>query len=276
MTDWQGSLRKMQTELTETVRYTVFPDQGGLCLNDWLGQSISLSFTGTIQCVACDRMTKKSFNQGYCFPCFRKLAACDRCIVSPEKCHLAEGTCREPDWAETHCQVPHIVYLANTSNVKVGITRGTQLPTRWIDQGATQAKPIAQVQTRHQSGLLEVLCAREVGDRTAWQTMLKGNGTPQDLEQIRRQLMASCERGIADLQLQYGESAFELLEDAPETRIEYPVLSWPEKIKAHNFDKQAVVEGTLMGIKGQYLMLDTGVLNIRKFGGYEVEIKVAA
>lgn len=276
MTDWQGSLRKMQTELTETVRYTVFPDQGGLCLNDWLGQSISLSFTGTIQCVACDRMTKKSFNQGYCFPCFRKLAACDRCIVSPEKCHLAEGTCREPDWAETHCQVPHIVYLANTSNVKVGITRGTQLPTRWIDQGATQAKPIAQVQTRHQSGLLEVLCAREVGDRTAWQTMLKGNGAPQDLEQIRRQLMVSCERGIADLQLQYGESAFELLEDAPETRIEYPVLSWPEKIKAHNFDKQAVVEGTLMGIKGQYLMLDTGVLNIRKFGGYEVEIKVAA
>lgn len=276
MTDWQGSLRKMQTELTETVRYTVFPDQGGLCLNDWLGQSISLSFTGTIQCVACDRMTKKSFNQGYCFPCFRKLAACDRCIVSPEKCHLAEGTCREPDWAETHCQVPHIVYLANTSNVKVGITRGTQLPTRWIDQGATQAKPIAQVQTRHQSGLLEVLCAREVGDRTAWQTMLKGNGAPQDLEQIRRQLMVSCERGIADLQIQYGESAFELLEDAPETRIEYPVLSWPEKIKAHNFDKQAVVEGTLMGIKGQYLMLDTGVLNIRKFGGYEVEIKVAA
>jgi len=221
-------------------------------------------------------MIKKSFNQGYCFPCFRKLAACDSCIVSPEKCHLAEGTCREPDWAEIHCQVPHIVYLANTSNVKVGITRATQLPTRWIDQGATQAKPIAQVQTRHQSGLLEVLCAKEVGDRTAWQTMLKGNGAPQDLEQIRRQLMVSCERGIADLQLHYGESAFEFLEDAPETRIEYPVLSWPEKIKAHNFDKQAVVEGTLMGIKGQYLMLDTGVLNIRKFGGYEVEIKVAA
>ena len=276
MTDWQGSLRKMQTELSDTVRYTVFHDQGGLCLNDWLGQSISLSFTGMIQCVACNRMTKKSFNQGYCFPCFRKLAACDSCIVSPEKCHLAEGTCREPDWAEIHCQVPHIVYLANTSNVKVGITRATQLPTRWIDQGATQAKPIAQVQTRHQSGLLEVLYAKEVGDRTAWQTMLKGNGAPQDLEQIRQQLMVSCEQGIADLQRHYGESAFEFLEDAPETRIEYPVLSWPEKIKAHNFDKQAVVEGTLMGIKGQYLMLDTGVLNIRKFGGYEVEIKVAA
>ena len=276
MSDWRGGLRKMQVELGETVRYRLFPEQGGLCLNESLGQSIRLSFTGAIHCVACDRLTKKSFNQGYCFPCLRKLAACDSCIVSPEKCHLAEGTCREPDWAETHCQVPHIVYLSNTSSVKVGITRETQIPTRWIDQGATQAKPIARVQTRHQSGLLEVLCAQQVGDRTAWQTMLKGNGEPQDLEAIRQKVMASCKEGIADLQLQYGESAFELLEDAPETEIEYPVLNWPEKVKAHNFDKQPVVEGTLMGIKGQYLMLDTGVLNIRKFGGYEVEIKVAA
>ena len=276
MSDWRGGLRKMQVELGETVRYRLFPEQGGLCLNESLGQSIRLSFTGAIHCVACDRLTKKSFNQGYCFPCLRKLAACDSCIVSPEKCHLAEGTCREPDWAETHCQVPHIVYLSNTSSVKIGITRETQIPTRWIDQGATQAKPIARVQTRHQSGLLEVLCAQQVGDRTAWQTMLKGNGEPQDLEEIRQKVMASCKEGIADLQLQHGESAFELLEDAPETEIEYPVLNWPEKVKAHNFDKQPVVEGTLMGIKGQYLMLDTGVLNIRKFGGYEVEIKVAA
>ena len=102
MSDWQGCLRKMHTELAETVRYVVFPENGGLCLNDQLGQSLRLAFTGRIECVACDRLTKKSFNQGYCFPCFRKLAACDSCIVSPEKCHLAEGTCREPDWAESH------------------------------------------------------------------------------------------------------------------------------------------------------------------------------
>ena len=278
MTDWHGCLRKMQTELSDTVRYTLTAGGEEHCVNvnDWLGQSLQLKFAGAIHCVACDRLTKKSFNQGYCFPCFRKLAACDSCIVSPEKCHLAEGTCREPDWAETHCQVPHIVYLSNTSSVKVGITRETQLPTRWIDQGATQAKPIARAATRHYSGLLEVLCAKEVGDRTAWQTMLKGNGAPQDLEQIRQQLMSSCEQGIADLTLNYGAASFEFLEDADETWIDYPVLSWPEKVKAHNFDKQASVEGTLMGIKGQYLMLDTGVLNIRKFGGYEVEIKVAA
>ena len=276
MSDWRGDLRKMRVELTDTVRYTLFPDQASLCLNDCLGQRLSLSFTGVIRCVECERTTKKSFNQGYCYPCFRKLAACDSCIMSPEKCHLAEGTCREPVWAETHCQVPHVVYLSNTSSVKVGITRSTQIPTRWIDQGATQGKPIARVQTRYHSGLLEVLFAREVGDRTAWQTMLKGNGEPQDLESVRQRIVSQCANGIADLKLQHGAAAFELIEDAPETLINYPVLSWPEKVKAHNFDKAPLVEGTLMGIKGQYLMLDTGVLNIRKFGGYEVEIKVAA
>lgn len=275
MSDWRGDLRKMRVELTDTVRYTLFPEQTPLCLNDYLGQRLTLSFTGVIRCVECERATNKSFNQGYCYPCFRKLAACDTCIMSPEKCHLAEGTCREPDWAETHCQVPHIVYLSNTSSVKVGITRATQIPTRWIDQGATQAKPVARVQTRYYSGLLEVLFAREVGDRTAWQTMLKGNGEPQDLESIRQRVVSQCQSGIADLALQFGAGAFELMEDAPETTINYPVLSWPEKVKAHNFDKAPLVEGTLMGIKGQYLMLDTGVLNIRKFGGYEVEIKVA-
>src|SRR5210317_496879 len=107
MSDWRGDLRKMRVELTDTVSYTLFPDQAPLCLNDCLGQRLSLSFTGVIRCVECERTTKKSFNQGYCYPCFRKLAACDSCIMSPEKCHLAEGTCREPLWAETHCQVPH-------------------------------------------------------------------------------------------------------------------------------------------------------------------------
>ena len=276
MSDWRGDLRKMQTDLADTVRYTLFPDQNPLNLNDCLGRHLSLSFTGLIRCVACERTIKKSFNQGYCYPCFSKLAACDSCIMSPQKCHLAEGTCREPDWAEMHCQVPHIVYLSNTSSVKVGITRATQTPTRWIDQGATQAKPIARVQTRYHSGLLEVLFAKEVGDRTAWQTMLKGNAEPQDLEEVRQRIVSNCRVDIADLALRFGETAFELIDDAPEISISYPVLAWPEKVKAHNFDKAPLVEGTLMGIKGQYLMMDTGVLNIRKFGGYEVEIKVAA
>jgi len=97
MSNWQGYLRKMQAALDKTVGYTLFPDADPLHVNDYLGQSLSLTHTGQIRCVECDRVTKKSFNQGYCYPCFRKLAACDSCIVSPEKCHFAAGTCREPD-----------------------------------------------------------------------------------------------------------------------------------------------------------------------------------
>ena len=274
MTNLQGRLRKMRPQLAEVVQYALILGDQELKLNDCLGKRIRIEFTGAIHCIACSRLTKKSFNQGYCYPCFRKLAECDICIVNPHKCHFSEGTCREPNWAESHCQVPHIVYLANTSSVKVGITRATQVPTRWIDQGATQAQPIARVQTRYQSGLLEILCAREVGDRTAWQTMLKGNSEDQDLEMVRNQLMRTCKAGISDLQMQHGETAFEILEGVPETRIDYPVLSWPEKVKTHNFDKQPLVDATLMGIKGQYLIFDTGVLNVRKFGGYDVHIKV--
>jgi len=271
----EGPLRKMITALEDTVAYQLPIGEHRVDLNSLLGARLRLEHSGMISCVHCDRKTNKSFNQGFCYPCFRKLAQCDSCIVSPQKCHLHEGTCREPDWAQTHCQVDHVVYLANTSGVKVGITRGTQVPTRWMDQGATQAKPIARVDTRYQSGLLEVLLAEFVADKTAWQTMLKGDGVVVDLEGIRTDLMHRCQAGIQALQEQFGLQAIQLLHDAPEVTLRYPVSVWPEKVKAHNFDKSAVVEGGLLGIKGQYLMLDTGVLNIRKFGGYQIKLEVA-
>ena len=52
--------------------------------------------------------------------------------------------------------------------------------------------------------------------------------------------------------------------------IHFPVDSYPVKIKSFNFDKNPEVSGVLHGIKGQYLLLDIGVINIRKFTGYEV------
>ena len=136
-----GNLRKMTATLGDSVNYALPIGDTELPLNELLDQRLKLSFEGVINCVHCDRKTKKSFSQGYCFPCFRRLAACDSCIVSPEKCHFDAGTCREPDWAESHCFVDHVVYLANTSGVKVGITRSTQIPTRWIDQGQRRQNP---------------------------------------------------------------------------------------------------------------------------------------
>lgn len=268
-----GNLRKMVTELASDVQYHLPIGDERVHLNPLIGSHLSLSHTGTINCIECDRKSNKSFSQGYCFPCFRRLAACDSCIMSPEKCHYDAGTCREPDWAQTHCFVDHIVYLANTSGVKVGITRHSQVPTRWMDQGATQAQPIARVQHRQLSGLLETALAQHVKDKTAWQTMLKGNGEAVSLEEKRQELMRLCEDDIRALQDRFGLQALQLLEDEPSLSINYPVVEFPTKVSAHNFDKNPLVEGKLMGIKGQYLLLDTGVLNIRKFGGYHIELE---
>lgn len=268
-----GNLRKMVTELASDVQYHLPIGDERVHLNPLIGSHLSLSYTGTINCIECDRKSNKSFSQGYCFPCFRRLAACDSCIMSPEKCHYDAGTCREPDWAQTHCFVDHIVYLANTSGVKVGITRHSQVPTRWMDQGATQAQPIARVQHRQLSGLLETALAQHVKDKTAWQTMLKGNGEAVSLEEKRQELMRLCEDDIRALQDRFGLQALQLLEDEPSVSINYPVVEFPTKVSGHNFDKNPQVEGKLMGIKGQYLLLDTGVLNIRKFGGYHIELE---
>ncbi len=273
-----GCVRKMKNYLESIVRYEWVTEDGVLSLDDALGKKLTIDFSGTINCIHCGRASKKSFNQGYCYPCFQRLAQCDSCIVKPEKCHFSAGTCREPEWGEAHCNIDHVVYLANTSNVKVGITRGTQVPTRWMDQGATQARPVATVATRHLSGLLEITLGQHVGDKTAWQTMLKGDGEAIDLASKQAELRSLCGETIDQLQTEHGLNAIRWLDDADasdaEVTIRYPVLEWPVKVKAHNLDKTPRVEGTLLGIKGQYLMLDTGVLNVRKYGGYHLELKV--
>ena len=274
MTTVAGSVRKMRVQLEQPVSYVWQAGSEEASVNSWLGKRLSIECEGLINCVHCDRLTKKSFNQGYCYPCFQRLAQCDSCIVKPEKCHFSAGTCREPEWGASNCNIDHVVYLANTSGVKVGITRGTQVPTRWIDQGATQARPIARVSTRYQSGLLEVLLAQHVADKTAWQTMLKGNGADVDLEAHQQQLAELCADGIAGLQDAHGVQGIQWLEDSSTVSIDYPVLEWPVKVSSHNLDKTPRIEGTLLGIKGQYLMLDTGVINIRKYGGYNLLVKV--
>lgn len=240
-------------------------------LNAYLGQPIRLTFSGQIHCTHCGRKTKKSFAQGHCYPCFRKLPQCDGCIMKPETCHFAEGTCRDPEWGEQFCFQPHIVYLANSSGLKVGITRATQMPTRWFDQGAIQALPIVEVSNRLQSGLVEVLFKQAVNDRTNWRAMLKGDVAELDLEAERDQLLAQMEDGLAALQAHCGEGAIRVLRTTP-LAFDFPVRTAPTKVTSFNFDKTPVVEGVLEGLKGQYLILDTGVINLRKFTGYEVEV----
>lgn len=266
----RGNLRKMRVAPGSPTRYQLVIGEQLVELNNLLGRRIELEYLGAIHCVNCGRATRKSFNQGHCYPCFQKLASCDSCIVSPEKCHFDTGTCREPEWAQAHCMQPHVVYLANSSGLKVGITRGTQVPTRWLDQGAVQALPILGVQTRLQSGLVESLFKQYVADRTNWRAMLKGQVETLDLAVERDRLLTLCRDELSELQQRFGLQAIQLLPDAEPLQFDYPVLQYPAKVASFDFDKNPLVGGTLMGIKGQYLMLDGGVINIRKFGAYQI------
>lgn len=192
--------------------------------------------------------------------------------MSPERCHYAAGTCREPSWGEQFCMTEHVVYLANSSGAKVGITRALQVPTRWIDQGASQALPIMRVATRQQSGLVEDVLRSQVTDRTNWRAMLKGEAPALDLQQLAGQLLEACAPGIEALQQRFGLQAIQPLPDAPLVEISYPVMAYPAKVTSFDLEKTPIVEGTLQGIKGQYLIFDTGVINIRKFTAYQLAV----
>lgn len=267
----QGQLRKMRVSLGKVVQYELVLSGQTLLLNSLIGKAIKLVYTGKITCVHCGRVTKKSFNQGYCYPCFISLAQCDMCIMKPETCHYDKGTCREPAWGETFCMQSHIVYLANSSGIKVGITRQNQIPTRWIDQGAVQALPIFKVQSRYISGLVEVAIAKHISDKTSWQQMLKNNVEPIDLAAKLDELLMTCQAELVAISQRFGPQVIESLYDGQAIDIHYPVNRYPDKVKSFNLDANPEVSGVLEGIKGQYLLLDTGVVNLRKYSGYELE-----
>jgi hypothetical protein len=264
MPDVTGTLRKLHTSLGDPaqggrVQYRLPLGDREIPLNPLLGRPIRFTYTGRIFCLHCGQATRTSFSQGYCFSCMQSLARADLCMVRPETCHYHMGTCREPAWGEAHCHIEHTVYLANSSGLKVGITRSHQMQTRWMDQGAVQALPIVKVKSRRDSGLVESALARKVPDKTNWRVLLAGEAERIDLKAERDALFASW---AADLP---GEKLF-----VDEFHIAYPVARYPAKITSHNLDKSPEVRGELLGVKGQYLILDSGVLNMRKYGGYEL------
>ncbi len=262
---FRGHLAKMKARAGEEVQYSLVLDGKETELNPLLGKELVLRFTGEIHCVACGKLTKKSWQQGHCFPCTQKLAECDMCILKPELCHYAAGTCREPKWGEEHCLKPHVVYLANTSGLKVGITRERQVPTRWLDQGATEALPIAKVASRLDSGKVEIILSELVADKTHWQKMLKGEAAPLDLK-------AEAARLVGEVRERIAPFVSEFL-DGPVQRFNFPVRQYPEKVKSYNVEKTPEIRDTLVGIKGQYLIFSQGVLNVRNHAGHLIELE---
>ena len=257
----------MKTSLEEGVaHYKLSFDDQQVDMNILVGKHIELTYNKTIQCAnpECKRATPKSYSQGYCFPCARSLARCDLCIMRPETCHYHLGTCREPEWGLSNCFTPHIVYLANSSGIKVGITRKINTPSRWIDQGAISALPILEVKTRLESGLIEKALKSFITDKTNWRTMLKNETEPADLITTKASLLDE----VSSLVEKLGAKTFP--DDI--VSIDYPVLKYPTKVVSLSFDKTPVISGLLNGIKGQYLLLEGGVLNMRKFSSYHLTL----
>jgi len=267
-----GSLSKMVVSHTTPVSYQLPLGNFLISLNEYIGKDFALEFTGEINCIACGRDIKKSYQQGYCFPCTKKLAQCDLCILKPELCHYHKGSCREPKWGETHCMIQHIVYLSNTSGLKVGITRGTQVPTRWIDQGAIAAIPIFAVSTRRISGIIETAIKANVADKTNWRNMLKNIVPKVDLIAEKHKIIHENQSLITDIIQEFGAGSAVAIRQDNVYDFEYPVEAYPEKVSSLSFDKTPRVKGKLVGIKGQYLIFSHGVINMRKFGGYKIAL----
>lgn len=289
--EFQGICQKMHADLINISMKDEHTEQANIqyrfALNQTLvdtplslGQYVEISWTGNIYCTSCGKKTPKSYAQGHCFKCFKTQAECDMCIMKPETCHFHLGTCRDEGFAHRVCFQPHIIYLANSSALKVGITRMNQMPTRWLDQGASQALPIMKVGSRRLSGYLETMFGEQVSDKTDWRKLLKAHADPIDLLSIRDDLCLEFEEqieAITDefaLNMEFDEHV-EHIKQQPVREFIYPIQHYPAKIKSHNLDKTPHISGVLQGIKGQYLMMDTGVINLRKYTGYELNIRIA-
>ncbi len=269
-----GNLQKMKTVFGNPVQYYLQMGDDRLQMNEWIGKKIKIEFQNQINCIICGRKTKKSFAQGLCYPCMINAPQNAPCIIRPELCqaHTAQG--KHIEWEQNHHLQPHIVYLAHSGGIKVGVTTQKNQPSRWIDQGATQALVFAKTPYRQLAGLIEVALKKYISDKTNWQVMLKQLPNEINFQTHERTLIEQktlLQTYLPEDLKQYVTAN----DDDTVLQIEYPILDYPQKIKSINLDKTPAIESTLQGIKGQYLMFDGGqVFNIRTFSGYLVEINL--
>ena len=261
---YEGNIYKMKTGLATPVKYTLPIGDSEIDMNALIGKKIKMSFSGQINCIACGKRTKTSFNQGFCYHCLQIAPEASETIIRPELSKAQFGVARDMEWAKIHDLAAHFVYLAVSNEIKVGVTRATQIPTRWIDQGASFGIKLAKTPNRHIAGVIEVFLKKYFTDKTNWRTMLK-NEIAQNFN-LEKEKEKAINLLPAELQ-KYTDP------DNAIIKIEYPVQQFPEKIKSVGFDKMPVVEEVLKGIKGQYLIFENDtVLNIRKHNGYFLQI----
>lgn len=257
-------LQKMDSKLESTIQYSLRTSDLPIVMNDLIGKEISLSWNGVIICSKCSKQTKKSFGEGFCFTCFSSAAEASPCILHPELCEAHLGKGRDLEFEERNHNQPHFVYLAATDKVKVGVTRATQIPTRWIDQGASSSIILAETPNRYLAGCIEVALKDFFTDKTNWQNMLRNfQDESIDLEEEKWQVHDELPSDLTQYWIENDEI----------TNLNYPVLEYPEKVSSMSFDKTTQIQGKLTGIRGQYLIFDNkNVINIRRHTGYEIEI----
>ncbi|MBI3502337.1 MAG: DUF2797 domain-containing protein [Bacteroidetes bacterium] len=258
-----GRIYKMESQLAEQVIYHLPVENELIPMNELVGSTISLTFQNEIYCMECGEKTRKSF-QGFCWNCFSTSAENSECILRPELCLAHEGKGRDMEWEKKHHLQEHFVYLALSSEIKVGVTRSTQVPTRWIDQGASAVIRLAKVPYRYLAGVIEVEFKKHFTDKTNWQKMLKNE--LQNINLVEEKQKAK--------QFLLNELKQYFSEDDSITQLNYPVIKYPAKVKSIDFEKQNLLSGKLIGIKGQYLIMeDNSVLNVRKHNGYVVTVE---
>lgn len=261
---YQGVLTKMQTEFAEPIQYYLVLENDFLNMNQLLGKTMTLEFV-KYQCLKCG-LNKPIYRQGFCKDDFFDIPQAGDWIMRPEL-STAHLDIEDRDLAyEKKAQLtPHIVYLANSSNVKVGVTRKGQVPTRWIDQGAHEALEILEVPNRYLAGITEVALKHHVADKTNWRKMLKNDVEDESLVEWRDRLKQYIPAEALDYFIGFNK----------ETYIEFPVITYPEKPKSLNIQKEQHYTGKLVGIKGQYLIFeDERVFNVRSNEGLVIKFSV--
>ena len=261
---YQGVLTKMETEFNNPIQYFLVFENDFINMNQMLNKTIKISFIKH-QCLNCSQ-DKPIYRQGFCQSCFFEIPQAADWIMRPElsTAHLDKED-RDLEYEKKVQLQPHIVYLANSSNVKVGVTRKTQVPTRWIDQGAHEAIEIVEVPNRYLAGITEIALKEHVSDKTNWRTMLKNEIVDENLVEWRERLKDSIPEEAKDYFIDYNE----------ETQLHFPVHQYPEKPKSLNLKKDGSYSGKLVGIKGQYFIFeDNIVFNIRANEGLVVEIGI--
>lgn len=289
MTSYQGYIRKMSHKginpvsyFWESATYTEDKKQKEIQVKEststepvesLLGKKIKLTTSDEIRCLHCGKKTKKSFNQGYCFVCFSGLAENDLCILRPENCHHHKGTCRDAEWGKTNCFKKHTVYFANSSGLKVGITKENPITNRWVDQGARFGIPILEVSSRRDAGILEHYLSQFLPDKTSWQKMVAGDPSPINLKKEAEKFLNHLEKNQFFSPIDSKQKLdWNRLPLGEEIEILYPIKAYPSKIKSLKLTKETPIEDTLVGIKGQYLLFESGVINIRSLGGLWIEL----